>query len=157
MVLPLLVLLAVGSLSSGPSTTPPADDPDVHPHAVAADLVIIRHAQRLLASASRWDRRDTRHCAPAARRVSLYCALERATREVTGTFEHRGAVMQEARFALEALVPAAKRYEHRLMDFNNDPRTSFADVRRVLRLTRTRVEADLHAESQGTAQQRKSL
>jgi len=36
---------------------------------------------------------------------SLYCALEKATIEVTGNFQHRGAAMQESRFVIDEMAP----------------------------------------------------
>src|SRR5205814_8716434 len=39
--------------------------------------------------------------------------------------------MQEARFVIEEIAPDADHYSHRLMDYNNDPKTSFADIRGV--------------------------
>lgn len=39
--------------------------------------------------------------------------------------------MQEARFVIEEIAPDANRYSHRLMDYNNDPKTSFADIQGV--------------------------
>lgn len=139
----ILFLMLSGALLANMPAASLRDDPEVHPAAGPTDLRIVDRAELILSSPSHWDRRDTRQCLPSTARVSLYCALERAADEVAGKFEHRSAVMQEARFALETLKPGAKNYEHRLMDFNNDPRTRFSDVRAVLRLTRIRIENDL--------------
>jgi hypothetical protein len=54
--------------------------------------------------------------------------LEKATTEKTGSFAHRGAAMQEARFVIEEIAPNVNYYEHRLRDYNNDPTTTFAGV-----------------------------
>jgi hypothetical protein len=64
-----------------------------------------------------------------AKTFSMYCVLEKATVEVTGSCEHRGAAMQEVRFVIEDLAPNHN-YEHRLMNYNNDPTTTFTDVQR---------------------------
>jgi hypothetical protein len=64
--------------------------------------------------------------------------LEKATNEVTGNFEHRGAAMQEARFVIDAIAPNAN-YEHRLMGYNNDPKTTFADIQKVFDLLEQRI------------------
>ena len=58
-------------------------------------------------------------------------ALEKATREVSKNFEHRGAAMQESRFAIDEVLAKGNKYEHRLMNYNNDPKTTFADVRNL--------------------------
>ena len=39
--------------------------------------------------------------------------------------------MQEARFVIEEIAPDGNRYSHRLMDYNNDPKTTFADIQGV--------------------------
>ena len=83
-------------------------------------------------------------CPPEANNFSLYCALERATREVSGDFEHRGAAMQEARFVIEKVAPDWQRkYNHRLMDYNNDPATTFGDIQTVFRLLEQRISKRL--------------
>ena len=103
---------------------------------------VVQRARQLLASPATWNRADNRQCPAGAHSFSLYCALETATIEVYGGFEHRGAAMQEARFAIEQIAPA-RDYQHRLMDFNNDPRTTFADIQRTLELLEARIAARL--------------
>src|SRR5438552_184872 len=75
-------------------------DPDAHPSVTKDDLRIVQRARQILDNSSKWNRADTRECPKDAKTFSLYCALERATQEVTGSFQHRGAAMQEARFAI---------------------------------------------------------
>jgi len=53
--------------------------------------------------------------------------------------------MQSARFAIDELLPNHG-FAHTLMDFNNAPTTSHADILRVLDLARARIAAEL-AES----------
>ena len=74
-----------------------------------------------------------------ARTFSLYCALEKATDEVTGGFKQRGAAMQEARFVIDEALAKGNKYEHRLKDYNNDRTTTFADVQRFFRLLEVRI------------------
>ena len=78
-------------------------------------------------------------------KVQLYCALEKATDEVTGDFAHRGAAMQQARFVIDDDLDPGNNYDHRLMGFNNDPRTTFADVRRFFDLVQGRIEGMLES------------
>jgi hypothetical protein len=108
-----------------------ADDPNARPPVTKADIEIVRRAAQILNSPGKWNRGDNRVCPPDAKTFSLYCALEKATDEVSKNFEHRGAAMQEARFVIEEIAPNASRYSHRLMDYNNDPNTSFADIQGV--------------------------
>lgn len=55
--------------------------------------------------------------------------------------------MQEARFVIEAIAPNLSSYQHRLMDYNNDPTTSFADIQKVFRLLAERIAKRLKARS----------
>jgi hypothetical protein len=75
--------------------------------------------------------------------------LEKATNEVSGNFKHRAAAMQEARFVIDEITPKAKNYEHRLMDYNNDPTTTFADIQNVFELLEERIAKRLTEESPG--------
>jgi hypothetical protein len=86
---------------------------------------------------------DNRDCPDRATTYSLYSALEAATYEVTGSFAHRGVAMQEARFVIDEDLATKNTYHHRLMDYNNDPQTTFADVRRFLDSLQGRIESRL--------------
>lgn len=114
------------------------DNPDARPPVTKADVKIVQRARKILDSPSKWNRADTRVCPAEAKSFSIYCALQKATVEVTGNFEHRGAAMQEARFVIEEIAPN-RDYQHRLMDYNNDPRTTFADVQKVLQILQDRI------------------
>jgi len=107
---------------------------------------IVQRAQKILDSPAKWNRSDTRNCPAEAKTFSLYCALEKATIEVTGNFQHRGAAMQESRFVIDEMAPN-RNYHHRLMDYNNDPTTTFADLQKVLRLLQQRIAERLAKES----------
>lgn len=73
--------------------------------------------------------------------------MEKATSEINGNFEHRGAAMQEARFVIDDIAPNRKNYNHRLMDYNNDPTTTFANVQKFFRLLEGRVTQRLREQS----------
>ena len=107
------------------------------------DIDIVRRAAQILDSPGKWNRADNRVCPPDAITFSLYCALEKATGEVSKNFAHRGAAMQEARFVIEEIAPDANRYSHRLMDYNNDPKTSFADIQGVFWLLEKHIAVRL--------------
>ncbi len=114
------------------------DDSQARPPVTKVDLQIVKRAQKILDSPSKWNRADTRVCPAEAKSFSLYCALEKATDEVSGHFEHRGAAMQEARFVIDGIAPN-RNYDHRLMGYNNDPTTTFADIQQVFRLLESRI------------------
>lgn len=91
------------------------------------DREIVQRASAILSSEAVWNRADTRECSPADTKWSIYCAMEKATIEVTGGFHHRRPALQVVRKIVEER--SAKRpYSHRLMDYNNDPTTQYKDV-----------------------------
>jgi len=97
----------------------------------ALDREILERAAAILSSESVWNRADNRKCPPAATSWSLYCAMERATIEVTGAFHHRRPALELVRQIVDERS-AGRPYHHRLMDYNNDPTTRLADVRGIL-------------------------
>ncbi len=103
----------------------------------AEDVRILQRADAILSSEAVWNRADTRECPGSATTFSMFCALQKATIEVIGHYDHRRAALQEVRFVIEE---RGREYEHRLMGFNNDPATSFAEMKRVLGLARERIE-----------------
>jgi hypothetical protein len=125
----------------------PCDGSNLRPPVTEADVQIAKRARQLLDSPKKWNRADNRVCPAGANTLSLYCALEKATDEVSGNFEHRGAAMQEARFVIEDISPKGKDYDHRLMGYNNDPSTTFADIQEVLRLLESRIAKRLKEQT----------
>jgi hypothetical protein len=61
---------------------------------------------------------------------------------VSGNFQHRGAAMQEARFLIDEIT-AKRDYQHRLMDYNNDPTTTFTDIQKIFRTLEDRIRKRL--------------
>src|SRR4029453_6443665 len=95
----------------------------------------------------------------ASGKRSLFCALQKANREILGEYEHRNVALQEVRFAVqdatrdrqtEMLIRALRQFgfPHRLMDFNNLPETRFEDVKQVLQVAAARVGARLNRSKQ---------
>ena len=110
------------------------------------DLRILVRADELLEEESSWNRADDRECGDdeASGKRSLFCALQAASVEVLGSYDHRRVALQEVRFAIEQ-VTQGREFEHRLRDFNNLPQTTFADLHQVLKIARDRVAARLAA------------
>jgi len=150
----IVLLLALSpSLGSGIATAQPkspqasaVDDSKARPPVTSADLKIIKRAREILDSPAKWNRADNRQCPAAAKTLSLYCALEVATTEVSGQAEHRGAALQEARFVIDEIA-ANRNYEHRLMGYNNDPTTTFSDVQEILRIVESIFTMRLRANA----------
>ncbi len=130
-----LAISAQNSKFSGPS--------DANPPVSEGDIRIVQRAREILNSPAKWNRADNRECPQGQKTFSLYCALEEATKEVFRNFEHRGAAMQQARFVIDDVLAKGNHYEHRLMNYNNDPRTTFADVQKFFNLLEERIRKQL--------------
>lgn len=144
------VLLEAEAELKASSQNESEDDDNVRPPVKESDIQIARIALRLLGTSAKWNQHDTRDCPSNAKTFSLYCVLEKASMQVNGKFEHRSAVMQEARFLIAEAAPG-RRYEHRLMGYNNDPKTRFSDIRNLLRRLETRLRGRLAAQKKGAA------
>ena len=133
----ILLPFAVKAQSTATQSTV-VDDSKVRPPVTKADLQIVKRARAILDSPSKWNRADNRDCPAGAKTFSLYCALQMATIEVSGKSDHRGAALQEARFVIDE-ISADRNYQHRLMNYNNDPTTTFADIQEVFRITESLI------------------
>ncbi len=106
------------------------------------DLRIILRARQLLADESAWDRQDDRVCEPTDTTFSLYCSLHRATIEVTGEFHHRHPALASIRLVVG--MAWRDRYSaHRLMNFNNHPDTTLANIQATLAAAERRIREAL--------------
>jgi hypothetical protein len=141
-----LVLLTAVALSGQAHK---AEEPsNADPPLAQSDLQIVHRAWQLLNSPTKWNRADNRECPAHKQTYSLYCALEKATQEITHDFKHRGAVMQQARFVVDEVLAKGNHYEHRLMNYNNDPQTTFADVQKFFSILEQRIKRRLARQSQ---------
>ena len=140
-----LLLLPFAVMAQGTSSQS-ASDSKVRPPVTKADLEIVKRAREILNSESKWNRADNRICPAEAKTFSLYCALQMATNEVSGKSEHRGAALQEARFVIDEIA-VDRNYNHRLMDYNNDPTTTFADIQEVFQITESLIALRLKANA----------
>ena len=103
------------------------------------DIVILDRTIELLSNEDQWLRSGDRNCEAGGPPFNLYCALRQASIEVSGEFRHRSAALQQVRYAIERQQPDAD-YAHRLMDYNNDPSTSFDDIHAVLQEARAQLQ-----------------
>lgn len=106
------------------------------------DLLILKRADEILSDETKWNRKDDRTCKPEDKIWSLFCALQKASIEVLGKYDHRRVALQEVRFAIED-VTKGREFEHRLMDYNNLATTQFKDIKQVLKMATEKVEARL--------------
>jgi len=103
------------------------------------DRQIIQRAAALISDDAVWNRADNRKCPADAKTVSIYCADERATVEVTGGSHHRRPALELVRVIVEERTKG-KKYKHRLMDYNNDPTTTLADVKSLFAEALARIK-----------------
>jgi hypothetical protein len=110
------------------------------------DLQILQRADKILSSEAVWNRQDTRVCQPEDKTWSLFCALQKASIEVLGSYDHRRVALQEVRFVIEELAKSKDLGGHRLMGYNNLPSTQFKDIKKVLKMATERVAARLKTQ-----------
>jgi nanoRNase/pAp phosphatase (c-di-AMP/oligoRNAs hydrolase) len=110
------------------------------------DLQILQRADKILSSEAVWNRNDTRVCKPEDKTWSLFCALQKASIEVLGKYDHRRVALQEVRFVIEEVAKGKDLGGHRLMGYNNLPSTQFKDIKRVLKMATEKVAARLKAQ-----------
>lgn len=104
----------------------------------SVDQRIVRRAAMLLANTSAWNRSDDRNCPTGAETLSIYCAMEKATVQVTGGFSHTRPALQVVRNVI-AERSAGRHYDHLLMDYNNDVRTRLDDVQSAFKEAEQRM------------------
>ena len=100
----------------------------------SVDLRIIQRADSILSDSLKWNKHDDRECTDdiGTGNYSLYCALYKASIDIAGEYVHRRAAMQIVRFTLEK-YDNGRVTNHRLMDWNNHPETTFKEVKKVLK------------------------
>ena len=98
------------------------------------DLKILQRADSILSDQTKWNKQDDRKCDDdiASGKYSLFCSLYKASTEITGEYEHRRSSMQLVRFTLEK-YENGRVINHRLMDWNNHPDTTFEEIKKVLK------------------------
>jgi hypothetical protein len=103
------------------------------------DRQILQRAVAIIASDAVWNRADNRRCPAGATTWSIYCAEEQATVEVTGAFHHRRPALELVREIVDERSKG-KSYSHRLMDYNNDPQTTLADLKSLFAEALARIK-----------------
>jgi hypothetical protein len=125
---------ASGSSSSASATragpTPP-------PTTSTTDRRVVERAQELIRTSDKWNRAETQQCAPDAKTFGIYCALQKAVADVTGQSDDQNPVIRDARAVADFV--SAKQYPARLVNYNNDPNTSFEDIQAFFRILKNRI------------------
>jgi hypothetical protein len=99
----------------------------------------IERTEAILSKDTAWNRADNRERPANATTWSIYCAMEKATTEVTGGFHHRRPALEVVRKIVDDKT-ATRNYHHRLMDYNNDPATSLNDVQTLFTEALKRIQ-----------------
>lgn len=109
------------------------------------DLEIIRRADSILSDKSKWNKGDDRQCEDdiTNEKYSLFCALYKASIDITGEYIHRRPAIQIVRFTLEKYENGRVK-NHRLMDWNNHLDTTFEEVKMVLTESSDTIERKLN-------------
>jgi hypothetical protein len=110
-------------------TLPPTQD----------DIKIIQRAIALIPSEALWNKADDRQCPKGQIKLSVFCALTQATQEIAGGIHYRQPAAQAVREVVNE-VGGKRVGKHRLMDYNNHPDTTLAEIHTMLRMAQAKVE-----------------
>lgn len=117
-------------------------DVAARPSASQDDVVILQSALASLEGGFRWNRQEQQQCSPRSDSTGLFCLLYNAVEARMGRYQHRQPALELVRAVI------AERWRdritsHQLVDFNNHPATTMADLRTVLEtaLARAQVQA----------------
>jgi hypothetical protein len=107
-----------------------------------SDIAIIARALQLLPNEALWNKNDNRQCPAEQSKISLFCALQKATTEISGGIHYRQPALQAVREVLNTVDP--KRIKtHRIMDYNNHPDTTLAEIHLILSNAETALRKDI--------------
>ncbi len=110
---------------------------EVKPNAL--DQKIVRKAAAILSMERACNRADNRKCPASATTWSIFCAIEKASIELTGEFHHRRPALELVRQVVNERT-ATRNYHHHLMDYNNDPTTHLSDIQNLFQEALKRME-----------------
>jgi hypothetical protein len=108
----------------------------------ASDIAIIARAIELLPNESAWNKADNRQCPTGQAKLSLFCALQKATTDISGGIHYRQPALQAVREVLNT-VDSSRITTHRIMDYNNHPATTLAEIHDLLRRAQAGLEKDI--------------
>jgi hypothetical protein len=117
-------------------------DADRQVRPTASDIAIIARAIELLPNESSWNKNDNRQCPTGQPKLSLFCALQKATTDISGGIHYRQPALQAVREVLNT-VDISRINTHRIMDYNNHPATTLAEIHDLLRRAQAGLEKDI--------------
>lgn len=97
------------------------------------DIQIIKKANDILINESVWSKEDDRKCQDDvdSNKYSLFCAMYKASIDITGEYDHRRPALQQIRWIIDSQYQE-RLSGHRLMHFNNHENTNFDEIKRLL-------------------------
>jgi very-short-patch-repair endonuclease len=107
-----------------------------------SDIAIITRAIELIPNESVWNKDDNRQCPVGQTKLSLFCALQNATTEISGGIHYRQPALQAVREVLNT-VDAKRIKTHRIMDYNNHPETTLSEIHTVLKNAQAALLKDI--------------
>jgi hypothetical protein len=131
---------ALKRIPGGPDSPlpPPPTCPPPQPAPItAAEIGIVDRARDILKTPATWNKADGQECPADQKTLGIFCAMKRASEETIGEWNEVGPAMREARQLVDSL--AKKHYNARLVDYNNDPDVSFADLQTFFRILHERL------------------
>jgi len=111
------------------------------------DLDILNKANQLLSDERTWKKGHPSDCTKTEK-LDLYCALEKASLDVTGKYVHRQPALQEVRFVIDDNYKN-RWNKHRLIDFNSHKDTIFDDIKSVLNMAISTVRMKITHNKRG--------
>ena len=111
------------------------------------DVSVIRHALSLLSSEQKWAKNRGFHCI-YGEQYTLYCALALAAKQVLGQYNEQAGYAQEVLIQIhkkfpDRLISGKRSYFNYLLNFNNNTRTTFSDVRNILKSTLAQLQRNI--------------
>ena len=97
------------------------------------DIQIVVRANEILSDDSKWSKADDRKCLDDidAKKYSLFCELYKASLDIVGEYNHRKPGLQQVRWIIGDKY-RNRLDNHRLMNFNNHPDTTFDEIKSLL-------------------------
>ncbi len=119
-------------------------DYEYSPPATKTDVEILDLCLHYLNDSTHWNHNDDRVCEDDKKDscMSLFCALKIASTEIMKEYNHRNRAIQTIRSVIDDLAPDND-FEHRIMDYNNLPTTTYRDILKVLEIARERISKEL--------------
>ena len=127
----LVIFATCINLSFGQKFTSDSGDRDLLFDSI--DIQILTRANAVLVNESYWSKADDRKCQDDidANKYSLFCALYKASLDIMGEYNHRRPGLQQIRWIIGDKY-SDRLDNHRLMNFNNHPDTTFNEIKRLL-------------------------